>query len=133
MRVYKIASFSVVLLLIVVLFAGAVAVPAAAQNDAVQFQHNAQHTGDYSPVAGSNMSNGKLTWSYTTGLYVGGAPAVVNGVVYVGGVDHNIYAIGNATAATSQGTTPGFDIVLVFAGLVFAGLVIVAYAVKAYR
>jgi len=120
MRVYKIASFSVVLLLIVVLFAGAVAVPAAAQNDAVQFQHNAQHTGDYSPVAGSNMSNGKLTWSYTTGLYVGG-------------VDHNIYAIGNATAATSQGTTPGFDIVLVFAGLVFAGLVIVAYAVKAYR
>jgi hypothetical protein len=74
MRVYKIASFSVMILLIAVLFAGVVTVAAAAQNDAMQFQHNAQHTGDYSPVAGSNMSNGKLTWSYTTGLYVGGAP-----------------------------------------------------------
>ena len=51
----------------------------------------------------------------------------------MGSVDHNVYAIGNAAAATSQGTTPGFDVVLVFAGLVFAGLVIVAYAVKAYR
>jgi hypothetical protein len=36
MRVYKTISFSVVILLIVVLFAGAVAVPAAAQADTMQ-------------------------------------------------------------------------------------------------
>jgi len=35
MRVYKIASFSVVILLIAVLFAGVVTVAAAAQNDAM--------------------------------------------------------------------------------------------------
>ena len=84
MRVYKTVSFSLVILLIAVLFTGVVTVPAAAQNDTMQFHYNAQHTGDYSSVAGGNLSNGKLTWSFRTRLYVGGAPAVVNGVVYMG-------------------------------------------------
>jgi hypothetical protein len=44
-RVYKTILFSVVILLIAVLFAGAVTVPAAAQYDAMQFRYNAQHTG----------------------------------------------------------------------------------------
>ena len=50
MRVCKIVSFSVVILLITVVFAGVVAVPAAAQHDMMQFRYNAQHIGDYSPV-----------------------------------------------------------------------------------
>jgi hypothetical protein len=55
MRVYKIVSFSVVILLLAVLFAGVV--PAAAQYDTMQFHYDAAHTGDYSPVAGSVPSN----------------------------------------------------------------------------
>ena len=99
MRLYKTISFSVVILLIAVLFAGAVIVPAAAQTDKMQFQHNAQHTGDYSPVAGSNMSNSKLMWNHTTGDGVDSSPAVLNGVVYVGSDDNNTYAL-NATTGT---------------------------------
>jgi len=165
MRVYKIVPFSVAIVLIAVLFAGVATVPAAAQYDTMQFHYNAQHTGDYSPVAGSNMSIGKLTWNYTTGSYVVSSPAVVNGTVYVGSDDNNtyalnattgaklwnyttgngvvsspavvngtvyvgsddgnVYAIGNAAAATSQGATPGFEVVLAF-----VGLVIVAYVVR---
>jgi outer membrane protein assembly factor BamB len=82
MGVHKTVSFSVVILLITVLFAGAVTVPAAAQYDTMQFRYNAEHTGDYSPVAGPVPSNGQLLWNCTAG---GGSPAVVNGVVYVGG------------------------------------------------
>jgi hypothetical protein len=54
-----------------------VTTPAAAQTDAMQFRYNAQHTGDYSPVGGSNMSNGNLTWTVDTGSYVASSPAVV--------------------------------------------------------
>ncbi|MGP8133891.1 MAG: PQQ-binding-like beta-propeller repeat protein [Halobacteriota archaeon] len=99
MRAYKILSFSVVLLLITVVFAGAVTVPAAAQNDTMQFRYNAQHTGDYSPVAGPVPSNGQLLWNYTITGYVGSSPAVVNGVVYVGSADNIVYAL-NATTGT---------------------------------
>jgi hypothetical protein len=50
MRTYKILSLSVVILLITVVFAGALTMPAAAQYDTMQYRYNAQHTGDYSPV-----------------------------------------------------------------------------------
>jgi outer membrane protein assembly factor BamB len=99
MRVYKIVSFSVVILLITVVFAGAVTVPAAAQNDTMQFRYNAEHTGDYSPVAGPVPSNGQLKWNYTITGYVGSSPAVVNGVVYVGSDDNNVYALNATTGA----------------------------------
>ena len=99
MRSYKTVSFSVVILLVTVLFAGVVTVPAAAQYDAMQYRYNAAHTGDYSPVAGSNMSNGQLTWSFTTGSVVLSSPAVANGVVYVGSEDSNVYALNATTGA----------------------------------
>jgi hypothetical protein len=99
MRAYKILSFSVVVLLITVLFAGVVAVPAAAQYDTMQFRYNATHTGDYSPVAGRTPSNGQLKWDYTAANTVFSSPAVANGVVYVGSDDHNVYAL-NATTGT---------------------------------
>jgi PGF-CTERM protein len=76
-----------------------------------------------SNVYALNASTGKLTWSFTTGDWVLSSPAVANGVVYVGSVDGNVYAIGSAAAATSQGTTPGFDVVLAFVGLVIAAYV----------
>ena len=107
MRAYKIVSFSVVILLIAVLFAGVVTVPAAAQYDTMQFRYNAQHTGDYSPVAGSNTSKGQLTWSFTTGSAVFSSPAVVNGVVYVGSDDGNIYALNATTGSKLWSFTTG--------------------------
>ena len=87
---------------------------------------------DYNVYA-LNATTGVKVWSFTTGSAVLSSPAVVNGTVYVGSYNSNVYAIGNEAAATSQGTTPGFDVVLAFIGLVFVGLVIAAYAVKTYR
>jgi outer membrane protein assembly factor BamB len=101
MRAYKILSLSVVTLLITVVFAGAVAVPAAAQSDTMQFRYNAAHTGDYSPVAGPVPPNGQLLWKSPTDGYYTFSPAVANGVVYVGASDQNntgrIYAFDAAT------------------------------------
>ena len=107
MRVDKIVSYSTVIILIAVLFAGAVAVPAAAQNNAMMFRYNAQHTGDYSPVAGNNASKGLLTWSFATGNTVFSSPAVVNGVVYAGSYDGNVYALNATTGAKLWNYTTG--------------------------
>ncbi|MGB8373012.1 MAG: PQQ-binding-like beta-propeller repeat protein, partial [Halobacteriota archaeon] len=70
------------------------------------------------------------TWSFTTGNEVLSSPAVANGTVYVGSYDDNVYAAGTAAAT---GTTPGFEVGLVFVGLVFVGLVIAAYVVRRKR
>ncbi|MFZ0925405.1 MAG: PQQ-binding-like beta-propeller repeat protein [Halobacteriota archaeon] len=75
-----------------------------------------------------NAASGAKVWDYTTGSAVLCSPAVSNLVVYVGSNDGNVYAIGNGAAATGQGTTPGFDVVLAFVGLVIA-----AYVVKRKR
>ncbi|MGB9213416.1 MAG: PQQ-binding-like beta-propeller repeat protein, partial [Halobacteriota archaeon] len=121
MRVSKIVSFAAVILLITVLLAGS-SVPAVAQHDTMQYRYNAAHSGDYCPVAG--RSNGPLTWSVATGGYVGSSPAVVNGVVYVGSNDHNIYAINATSAAKLWNYTTG-DAVLsspaVVNGVVYVG------------
>ena len=106
MRVYKIVSFSVVILLISVFFAGAVIVPAAAQYD-TQYQYNAAHTGDYSPVAGSTPPNNVQKWSFATGDLVDSSPAVLNGLVYVGSNDHNVYALNATTGAKVWNYTTG--------------------------
>jgi outer membrane protein assembly factor BamB len=87
---------------------------------------------DYNVYA-LNATSGAKVWSFTIGSAVLSSPAVVNGTVYVGSYNSNVYAIGNEAAATSQGATPGFEVVLAFIGLVFVGLVIAAYAVKTYR
>jgi glucose dehydrogenase len=49
-----------------------------------------------------NVGNvGRLAskWSYATGSSVNSDPAVVNGVVYVGSVDHNVYALKASSGA----------------------------------
>ena len=124
MRAYKIVSFSVVILLITVVFAGAV--PAAAQYDTMQYRYNAAHTGDYSPVAGSVPSNGQLLWNYTiTGYegYVDSSPAVANGVVYVGSYDNNLYALNATTGAKvwNYGTQAPTSSPAVANGVVYVG------------
>jgi outer membrane protein assembly factor BamB len=51
-----------------------------------------------------DASTGSLLWSSATGGAVHGAPAVVNGVVYVARSDNRLYAIGAATGATVWST-----------------------------
>jgi outer membrane protein assembly factor BamB len=109
MRVYKIASV-LAIFVIGVLFAGVAAVPTGAQYGTIQFHYNAQHTGDYSPVAGSNALSGKLTWSFTTGAAVLSSPAVANGTVYVGSDDNNLYALNATTGAKVWGYTTGNEV-----------------------
>jgi outer membrane protein assembly factor BamB len=124
MHVNKIVSSSVVILLIAVLFAGAVTVPAAAQTDAMQYRYNAAHTGDYSPVAGPVASNGQLKWNYTTGSSVDSSPAVANGIVYVGSYDNNVYALyaNNGTKLWNYTTGgPVFSSPAVVNGVVYVG------------
>ena len=74
----KIFALIMVILVLDILFAGLLTVPAAAQADTMQFKYNAQHTGDYGPVAGQVPSNGHLKWTYSTGSYVATAPAIAN-------------------------------------------------------
>jgi hypothetical protein len=104
MRGYKTVSFSVAIILIAVLFAGVVTVPAAARNDTMQFRFNAAHTGGYSSVAGNTQPNNHSKWNYTTADVVFSSPTVVNGVVDVGSWNGDVYAI-NATPARSSGAS----------------------------
>ena len=47
----------------------------------------------------NNVGKLVLKWKYTTGSVFHSSPAVVNGVVYVGSVDHNVYALNASTGA----------------------------------
>ncbi|MGA7076621.1 MAG: PQQ-binding-like beta-propeller repeat protein [Halobacteriota archaeon] len=102
MQLSKLFSFIAVALLVAVVFAGVVAIPAAAQTDTMQFRYNAQHTGDYSPSSGGMLPNNNLKWKFQTVDPSGGGgilttPAVANGIVYTGSTENNFYAIDAAT------------------------------------
>ena len=132
MHVNKIVSLSVVILLIAVLFAGAVTVPAVAQTTVqpptMQYRYNVQHTGDYSPVAGSTPPNNQVKWSFETGYNVASSPAVVNGVVYVGSGDrfggNTFYALYASNGTELWNYTTGdyvFSSPAVVNGVVYVG------------
>jgi serine/threonine-protein kinase len=40
-----------------------------------------------------NASTGTTAWTYITGNAIVATPTVVNGVVYIGSFDHNVYAL----------------------------------------
>jgi len=69
--------------------------------------------------------NGELAWVYPTELPLGHCPTVVDGVVYVGGFDRKIHAIGAATGKglwTFDGAGAAFHTnPLVIGGKVYAG------------
>jgi len=53
-----------------------------------------------------NAQTGAKLWIYATGGYVyHSSPTVVNGVVYIGSEDKNVYAIGNMSKSSTA--TPG--------------------------
>jgi outer membrane protein assembly factor BamB len=55
----------------------------------------------------NNVGNLSLKWSYATGDVVDFSPAVAKGVVYVGSLDHNVYALNASTGALLWSYTTG--------------------------
>lgn len=53
----------------------------------------------FHPTATPTPIPGILRWSYLTGGYVFSSPIVVNGTLYVGSRDHNVYALNASTGA----------------------------------
>ena len=47
-----------------------------------------------------NAQTGEKLWSYTTGGSITSTPTVVNGFVYVGSNDHNLYAFSQLHTST---------------------------------
>ena len=55
----------------------------------------------------NNVGSLTLKWSYTTGSTVYSSPAVVDGVVYIGSEDNNLYALNATTGAKLWSYTTG--------------------------
>src|SRR5262245_41387940 len=54
------------------------------------------HTGDNpqeTTLSASNVSQLVTKWTFQTGSTVDATPAVVNGIVYIGSLDHKFYAL----------------------------------------
>jgi len=60
------------------------------------FRHDLQHTG-YSTSRSPLISN--LLWEYPTGRNVYSSPAVVNGKVFIGSNDHNVYCLDESSGS----------------------------------
>ena len=117
-------SLIATILLVAVLGAVPATALAAGAGETAMFRYNAQHTGDYSLVAGGRASDDRLNWNYMTGGTVESSPAVANGVVYVGSHDHNIYALDAETGAKVWSYATGdriFSSPTVTNGVVFVG------------
>ncbi|HUA14131.1 MAG TPA: PQQ-binding-like beta-propeller repeat protein [Verrucomicrobiae bacterium] len=69
----------------------------AVAQDAPMFRGNLQHSGVYSTSGVATFN--AIKWKFHTGGRVISSPAVVNGVVYVGSTDCNLYAIDAASGA----------------------------------
>jgi hypothetical protein len=67
-----------------------------------QFHLDLSHTG-CNPhelvLSPATVGNLVLNWNYLTPGAIGSAPAVANGVVYVGSADNNLYALDASTGA----------------------------------
>jgi outer membrane protein assembly factor BamB len=73
-------------------------------DDWPMFRHDPQHSG-YSTSTAQNTN--QTPWSYTTGGAVDSSPAFVDGKVYVGSSDKNIYCLNAATGAYIWNYTTG--------------------------
>jgi len=67
-------------------------------------------------------TTGALLWIYPTGSGVYSSPAVANGVVYVGSLDHNVYALKHGALLWSyHGTSAVESSPAVANGVVYVG------------
>jgi outer membrane protein assembly factor BamB len=72
---------------------------AAGADETAVFCYDVQCTGHYSPMLRNSASEGRLNWNYMTKGDVFSSPAAVDGIVYIGSLDHDVYAL-NATNGT---------------------------------
>jgi outer membrane protein assembly factor BamB len=86
---------------IIVFGAGPAQLSGQAQGDWPEFLNtNMERWNPYETVLNvNNVGSLSLMWSFTTGSFVESAPAVANGVVYVGSDDDNVYALNAITGA----------------------------------
>ena len=99
-----IISLSIIAILTICMFNSVAA--ASTGNYSTTFHNNARHTGDHIPVARGSSSNGTLNWNYVTeGILA--SSATRNGIVYIGGLDHNVYALDARTGAKVWSYTTG--------------------------
>ena len=70
------------------------------------FRSGPEHAGTSKDtgISTSTVSHLVLDWSAATGGSVSSSPAIVNGSVYAGSVDHNLYAFDAAGATNCAGT-----------------------------
>ena len=74
--------------------------------------------------ASVNMEDIRFLWNYTTGDYVFSSPAVVNGVLYIGSNDDNVYALNATNGSKIWNYTTGGDVdssPAVAVGVVYVG------------
>ena len=87
--------------------------PAKAVIDWVEAGFVPCHTG-FNPyefvLSPSTVGNLNLRWKYTAGDAIVSSPAVVNGVVYVGSFDRNVYALNATTGAILWTYTTGGEV-----------------------
>src|SRR5260370_12096859 len=92
------------------------------------FGYNAQHT-RFNPyetqLTSGNVSGLALDWNYTAGSYIySSSPTVVNGIVYFGSWDKNIYAVDANTGALKWSYATGhfvYSSPAVVNGIVYVG------------
>ncbi len=96
-------------LVLLCLTAGLVLIPFA-NADWVMFGSDASHTG---VGTGNPVLTPTLIWKFSTGDGGWTAPAVVDGVVYIGSDDHNVYALNSTTGAKLWNYTTGSLVTIV--------------------
>jgi outer membrane protein assembly factor BamB len=111
--------FAITVFCIFILFASA---NAAADGPAWKFRSDLSNSGVYDD--GGVTPDGTLLWKYSTGREVRSCPAIVNGVVYVGSNDGNLYALDAQTGGLIWNSVAGLGIQsspAVTDGVVYAG------------
>src|SRR5581483_988033 len=97
------------------------AISALAQ-DTAMFRGNAQHGGIYDSAAVPKFT--EVKWKFNTHGQVYSSPALLNGVLYVGSNDHNLYALDAETGAQKWKFKTGSRVTsspAVVGGTVFVG------------
>lgn len=82
--------------------------PAAQGSDWPIFRHDLNHTG---ATDGSPADSARLLWKYTTSGPVYSSPAVVDGCVYFGSRDNNVYCLNASTGQKIWNFSTGAEVI----------------------
>jgi outer membrane protein assembly factor BamB len=97
------------------------------RTDWAQFQDGARHLGQNpyeNTLSSANVAGLQESWVAGTANAIDSSPAVVNGIVYIGSNDHNIYALNATTGAVIWTVTTGnivYSSPAVVGGVVYVG------------